>query len=79
MAQKQREERVVIVASERLSSTGREWVEVPNNSMLTVTPGLTVLLKPIAVPSVTQLLHERAQACEAAVEGEEKGWEEARR
>lgn len=50
----------MIVASERLSSTGREWVEVPNNSMVTVTPEQTVLLKPIEAPSVTQLLRRQA-------------------
>lgn len=47
MSQRDRCEDVVIVASERLTSVREDWVCVPKNSMVTVTPRMSLLLKPI--------------------------------
>lgn len=48
MVQRDRREDVVIVASERLTHNLEDWVEVPPNSILTITPQLNLLVKPIS-------------------------------
>ncbi len=47
MQQKDRREHAIIIASERLSLTEEDWVEVPRNHFITVTPSMNVLLIPI--------------------------------
>ncbi|CEP03220.1 hypothetical protein PBRA_002980 [Plasmodiophora brassicae] len=43
MAQRDRREEVVIVASERLTSIAEDWMEVPPNHIMVITPKLNVL------------------------------------
>eukprot|EP00474_Spongospora_subterranea_P009154 CRZ09612.1 hypothetical protein [Spongospora subterranea] len=43
MAQRDRREEVVIVASERLTSVAEDWMEVPQNSIMIITSKLNIL------------------------------------
>ncbi len=47
MLQKDRREHAIIIASERLSNTEEDWVEVPVNHFIAVTPSMNVFIMPI--------------------------------
>jgi predicted glutamine amidotransferase len=52
MAQRDRLEDVIIIASERLTSAAEDWVEIPKNTMLVITKQLNVLIVPISLPTI---------------------------